>query len=1169
MIKLGPLAFDERILDALSEDKLVVFAGAGVSMGPPSNLPSFKELTHDISFGCGQEVPQHLDRFLGQLHHQKIPVHERAAQRLTQTDSAPTSLHLDLLKLFRSVDRVRLVTTNFDLHFETAAQLIYGKIPEVYRGPALPLGSRFAGIVHVHGALSKTHEFVLTDADFGRAYLTEGWARRFLVDVFRNYTVLFVGYSHDDTVMNYLARALPPDSMCSRFALTEQDGSWELLGIQPIRFNKVHGPAEFKELNDGVARLADWAMRGALDWQSRMTEIGSRVPPADEEAISEIEQALREVHTTRFFIDVTRDVGWPKWLDARKQLDALFVDGTLGEKDRLLALWLSQHYAIAHATELFDLVAIHRVRLNPEFWSLLGREIGIDKEKELKAPELRQWVSLLLASVHDDADHHVLKLLAERSAASGEIQLALKVFLVMSEHRLDLKPPFKWDSDEDVTKNPALNVECPLRADHWGLSEVWEKQLKPQLPLIAQSLLSGITNELEDIHRDYSAWGKGTPDWDPVSYGRSAIEPSDQDEYPDVVDVLITACRDVLEWMAANDPILLDAWLERLGKSEVPIHRRLAVHALAAHSQKSVDEQLRWLLTHMGLHDSATHHEIYRAVAQAYTGSSPETRRAVVEAVLIQKLPDNAYGTAEESTARAHFDWLAWLERADPNCLIVQTALAPIKTKYPEWKLSERPDFTHYAISGWIGPRSPWTADELLSKPPVDQLDDLLSFIGEGFDGPDRSGLIVTLQGACKQNQAWAFDLARALMGRSLWSSDLWPAVFRGWQDGELTLQDWNAVLQLIDEPLLLVHSRDIAYLLFSLVRDKGKPFALDLLEQANSIALACWKSLVPEDEDKEIDDWLSRAINRPAGVIVEFWIHGLSLLIQGRKGVDRKLPDDYRQWFTMVVDNPTSNGGLGRSILASQTGFLFGLDETWARQLLIPLFSHSDREIFDQTWDGFLAWGRLYPALVEALIPAFVAALPRLDEDLSRRRQRFTEFYTALVVFHVSDPKVQLLPELFKYGSPEDRLSFASHLGYFLKNMDPANRQQLWARWLQDYWRDRLQAIPKPLDHAEIRAMREWLPALGDAFPDAVSLVLRSPAVPSEYAHFLHQLKESDLVSRFPIDTSELVIYLTNCIPGYQTGELAQVAKRLTNIPPEVAHKLDEALAKIGEKRC
>jgi hypothetical protein len=36
MIKLGTVEFDDRIFGALRDDKLVVFAGAGVSMGPPS-----------------------------------------------------------------------------------------------------------------------------------------------------------------------------------------------------------------------------------------------------------------------------------------------------------------------------------------------------------------------------------------------------------------------------------------------------------------------------------------------------------------------------------------------------------------------------------------------------------------------------------------------------------------------------------------------------------------------------------------------------------------------------------------------------------------------------------------------------------------------------------------------------------------------------------------------------------------------------------------------------------------------------------------------------------------------------------------------------------------------------------------------------------------------------
>ncbi|MGN2393379.1 hypothetical protein, partial [Pelomicrobium sp. G1] len=119
--------------------------------------------------------------------------------------------------------------------------------------------------------------------------------------------------------------------------------------------------------------------------------------------------------------------------------------------------------------------------------------------------------------------------------------------------------------------------------------------------------------------------------------------------------------------------------------------------------------------------------------------------------------------------------------------------------------------------------------------------------------------------------------------------------------------------------------------------------------------------------------------------------------------------------------------------------------DEAWTRQYLIPLFSDRDREKFAQAWGGFLVWGRLYPALVEALMPAFLEAVPRLNTDLSNHRQRFIDFYTALAAFYVSDPTQQLLPELFQHGSLEDRSTFASHLGYFLQQMEQAAKQQLW----------------------------------------------------------------------------------------------------------------------------
>ncbi|UCA12748.1 DUF4020 domain-containing protein [Aeromonas enteropelogenes] len=1166
MTKLGTIEFDDCILDALRDDRLVVFAGAGVSMGPPSNLASFWELACNIAKGTGLSPSEPLDRFLGQLSHNNVAVHERTAQLLSPPGSAPNTLHHDLLRLFRTKDRIRLVTTNFDLHFETAANALFSGVPDIYRAPALPLGYDFSGIVHIHGALPRARDLVLTDADFGRAYLTEGWARRFLVDVFRRYTVLFVGYSHNDIVMNYLARSLPADSVAGRFALTDENGSWELLGIKPIRFVKGTGTDSYKELYDGLQRLAERVARGALDWQSRLAELGSRTPPTDEEAISEVEQALREVHTTRFLLNVARDPEWLRWLNGRKHLDTLFAFHDLGEREMLLVEWLSQHFAIEHSDEMFEIVAAHELRINPALWLSIGRELGLAKEKPLEEPAFKCWVSLLLASAPAQADHHVLMWLAERCANFGCIDLALKVFMTMSEHRLSLRPAFMW-TDDDNNKRRRLDAECPLRTDHWPLSKVWTKYLKPQHARIAQPLLSGITQHLEEMHGELAAWGKASRDWDPISYRRSAIEPHEQDQIPEAVDVLIDAARDTLEWLAANTPMHLGNWIERLAASDVPLLRRLAIHAITVYRDQSPEERLKWLLDRIGLHDLSVHHEVYRAVALSYAISVDPARQSIIDAILGYSLPASDDRPAEMRTARLHFDWLTWLLQAKPDCQLADAALNPIKARYPGWQPTDHPDLTHWMGSvDWKGSDSPWSVEQLLAREPREQLNDLLNFTGNHFDGPNREGLLANSCEACKQSTSWAFTLAQALVEQALWSSDLWPALLRGLKESELPAEGWSDLLTLISNPTLQsAHAYDIANLLYALVRDGGKPFALDLLEKANLIALPLWQAMGADSQDETIDDWLSRAINCPAGVIVEFWLNGLLLLVRGKSGAERFMPENYRHYFTLVVQDATSKGGLGRTVLASQTAFLFGLDETWTCQHIVPLFSDSDKQRFAQAWNGFLVWGRLYPRLVDALLPAFIATMPRLADDLSNDRLRFIEFYTALAVFHVSDPMQQLIPALFQHGSLEERIAFASQLGHLLWRMQPASKQQLWNSWLHRYWQDRLQGVLAALDEDEIRKMLEWLPHLGDAFPDAVALAVRGPKIRIEQSSFLYELSESELVTQFAAATVELLIFLSNDLAGFQRNYLKDIDARLPQLPAQMRQRLDEAFARAG----
>jgi hypothetical protein len=100
---------------------------------------------------------------------------------------------------------VRIVTTNFDPYFSRAIKRLKIKSRE-YVAPALPLGDSFDGLVYLHGKIPMADgdTMVLTDRDFGEAYVTNGWASRFLTKMFGTYNVLFVGYSGTDTVMRYL-----------------------------------------------------------------------------------------------------------------------------------------------------------------------------------------------------------------------------------------------------------------------------------------------------------------------------------------------------------------------------------------------------------------------------------------------------------------------------------------------------------------------------------------------------------------------------------------------------------------------------------------------------------------------------------------------------------------------------------------------------------------------------------------------------------------------------------------------------------------------------------------------------------------------------------------------------------------------------------------------------
>ena len=924
-MRIGGVDFPEALLNALRDGRLVVFAGAGVSMGPPANLPGFRELAIQVAEGTGLSIGEYEqeDRFLGRVKAAGPDVHRIAAQRLQQNNPQPTELHRNLLRVYPGTEGIRVVTTNFDLLFEEAASIVFDAGPKIFQAPALPLGQRFQGIVHIHGSVSEPEETVLTNLDFGRAYLTEadGWARRFLVDLFANHTVLFVGYSHNDTIMTYLTPSMPRDGTGQRYALigneNDEPERWRSLGIEPIAFPQSN-KNDYAGLHQSVEGLAYHTRRGILDWQWQITNIASAPPPIDEESAGVIEHALSTPDLTQFFTSEAVSPDWIGWLDRRGLLDALFADGKLSDQERILAGWLSGRFALAHDHALFRAIENHSSRLNPEFWKLLSWQMQDSISDSPDAAVMIRWVLFLSGNVPTNTEEAALSWLSKVCASIGATDSLLRVYEALTKRLNRVPPSDRWHRSDMF---------------HHYMQELLEDCIKPNLPEIAEPLLVLTTARLNERYQISIAWEEGEATWDSDSYSRSAIEPHEQDELGQDVDALIDTTRECLEWLAANTPLIAGAWSNRYVFSSAPLLRRLAIHALSARNDLTADDKVAWLLKNCDIHEIAAHHEIFRTTKMAYPQASREQRTCLIKAVQTFRWPEDTETDKDRRTAYYHLEWLHWLSEADPDCELTRQAIANITVRYPEFQPSEHPDFTHYHWSDWIGEgpssQSPWDVDMLIVRPAAEVLPSLLAYeptAQQRFEGHDRWAMLRAIREAAKQNPDWGLDLADAMVEMGLWNSDLWHNVITAWMTADLDADSTRRVLlHFSANELHQGQAREIADTLSVLIRKPEVSETTELLDAASSIAIALRPYAASDPLPQftrsiggvpQYVSWVEKATNHAFGQLALFWTHSIALWRERQQPAPQSLSVVYRNALDAIIAEDCVPGKIGRTIL-------------------------------------------------------------------------------------------------------------------------------------------------------------------------------------------------------------------------------------------------------------
>lgn len=228
-----------------SVDRLVLLAGAGISMVPPTTLPSGPELKNlAMRSICS---PPGLRKWWKRL--EKLPRYERLVpevlfQGIYECIGARLHPFFDILRLaqpnplhagltrFCAAHGIPITTTNFDLLLENSTP---DPVP----------------VLHLHGDLGDPEQMVVRINQVGRGIVPS--AAQHFQQIVAGKTVCFVGYSGNDTDVLLALKAARPQRI---LWLVRSDTDWAWMNIP--RFDQTVCPvvAARGELGDLVAQIS-------------------------------------------------------------------------------------------------------------------------------------------------------------------------------------------------------------------------------------------------------------------------------------------------------------------------------------------------------------------------------------------------------------------------------------------------------------------------------------------------------------------------------------------------------------------------------------------------------------------------------------------------------------------------------------------------------------------------------------------------------------------------------------------------------------------------------------------------------------------------------------------------------------------------------------------------
>lgn len=1186
-VKNGP-DVPESLLRDHEDGKVVFFCGAGISY--PVGLPGFRGLVDRIYEALHERRTSaedaayaqcHFDRVLGQLesrfHHGRALV-RRSLPEILRPASEESDTHRALLDLARCRDRqsVRIITTNFDLLFER--QIGAGQRVTAYVAPLLPVPkpSRWNGIVYLHGRLPLDGErdgevaldnLVLSSGDFGLAYLTEGWAARFVSEVFRSYSVCFVGYSLGDPVVRYIVDALAADQQRGEaphrlYAFVEADekanGAWEASGVEPIPYAETSATPHVA-LHETLQEWARTYKQGAFGKEaivSRCAQFEPKGGMADNEFVGRMLWALSEQTgiPAKSFAEAepAPPIGWLEPLTARREGGPLLgLFDLAGVKQPTaptfyLLRWLCRHL---DKPELL-LWAVGCPRSVAGEFARLASEVLVHTRCEI-GPIGTAWGLLLADRMGTGPDiAQMLRwqsgLRAEGPTLSNRVTLR---GLLAPRLRLRPLPPYRvMDPDKELDGVADL-FECevvfsahetPALFSSLLQSEPWRAALPALLPEFQV-----LVRDALDILR---AIGQASEEDDGTYWSLPSIAEHPQNSGFHHWTWLIERLRDA--WLATleRDPERARGIAEVWWTEPYPLYKRLGFFAVT----RIVDPGDRWLdelLANDGhwLWERQVKRETIRALVELSPKLAPTQMYRLQDAILTGppgRWFKREIGPEERSRVVDDLVWLrlAKLERAGVD--LAQRArerLDQIRTTYPSWGLAhdERDEFSY-----WMTSFSAAAAD--LAAPSASMPTDATG-LAEWLAGNPGGGEEFRRDewpGVCRENPEGAAGALTIEADRGHWNAARWTEALQAWASDEIAARAWATALpslRAIPKAVMQAVAKPLAWWLRSVAA------VLDESDAVPGFVAVCQTVLALPLEEGQGDDPVARAMNATHGMLAEAV---LRLWFRRKPQAGDLLPPDLQPLLSAMCDISRPELRDARVELAGEAIAFFRTDPGWFQKHLVPVLDWHTSSEAAAVWCGFVYTNQIYYPLLVAVGPAFLETA-RHYHDLA---ERWRERYAALLTYAALEPSrpfdVPELVEAFAALPADGRVESASVLVRALESAAGSHG---------DYWRERMRPLirevwPQPTLPDPALAMqfvRLAIAAAKSEFADAIVTLGQWLGPVDEPWFAVHAVLESKLCESNPEDALELLSLTVGerCFPADELEECLRQISESVNV--------------------